>query len=215
MRLINLDHSPYAARIKIQILQKGLPIEIVTPPATFKTPAFLTDFPLGKIPLLELDNGDYLPESTAIMQYIEEMFPSVPCQPATALEKAHMRVMMSYTDTHLGPALLPFFKAMLLPDFVFDPEQQVELVVQTLTKMDCWIAKNDPLERDLHLGDITLRPTIWYVHKILPKYTSTDPIASLPYLSQWLLMVDKNEHVQTAMRSMEVAFNAFNNRAAK
>ena len=26
MRLINLDHSPYAARVKIQILQKGLPI---------------------------------------------------------------------------------------------------------------------------------------------------------------------------------------------
>lgn len=104
MRLINLDHSPYAARVKIQILQKQLPIEFIAPPLELKSEAFLQAYPLGKIPLLELDGGQYLAESIAIMQYLEEVFPQPSCMPAKALERANMRVMMSYTDTHLGPA---------------------------------------------------------------------------------------------------------------
>ncbi|WP_077343025.1 glutathione S-transferase family protein [Pseudocolwellia agarivorans] len=211
MRLINLDHSPYAARVKIQILQKGLPIEMIAPPVKLKTPEFLKAFPLGKVPLLELDNGDYLPESLAIMQYLEELYPEPSCQPSSAIEKANMRVVMSYTDTHLGPALLPFFKAMLIPNFSFDQEQQVQLVIQTLEKMDRWLAINDSFEREINLGDMTLRPTIWYVQKILPQYTQEKPCETLQNLSLWLKMVDQNSHVVTTLNAMEVAFNQFMN----
>lgn len=211
MRFINLDHSPYAARVKIQILQKSLPIEIIAPPIQIKTPEFLAEFPLGKIPLLELDCGSCLPESTAIMEYLEEVFPEPSCLPTTALARANMRVMISYTDTHLGPALLPFFKAMLIPDFSFDREQQVKLVIEILEKMDRFMAINDSFDRALHLGDMTLRPTFWYVEKILPKYTQGEPLKNLKNLSKWLLMVDENEHVTTTLYSMNIAFNAFMN----
>ncbi|MCB0197996.1 MAG: glutathione S-transferase N-terminal domain-containing protein, partial [Anaerolineae bacterium] len=57
MKLINLDHSPYAARIRIQIRKKNLPIEIIAPPLPLKSPEFMQKFTLGKIPLLELDDG--------------------------------------------------------------------------------------------------------------------------------------------------------------
>lgn len=211
MRLINLDHSPYAARVKIQILQKGLPIEMIAPPVKLKTPEFLKAFPLGKVPLLELDNGDYLPESLAIMQYLEELYPEPSCQPSSAIEKANMRVVISYTDTHLGPALLPFFKAMLIPDFSFDQEQQVQLVLQTLERMDRWLAINDSFQREINLGDMTLRPTIWYVQQILPMYTQEKPLESLKNLSLWLKMVDQTPHVATTLNAMEVAFNHFMN----
>ncbi len=51
MKLYSLDLSPYAARVRISIYAKKLPIEIVAPPAAgIKSAEYLALNPMGKIP---------------------------------------------------------------------------------------------------------------------------------------------------------------------
>ena len=68
MKLYNLDHSPYATRVRMQIDKAGLEVDILPSPLALRSPEILERFPLGKIPVLELDDGNrvetvFIPES--------------------------------------------------------------------------------------------------------------------------------------------------------
>lgn len=54
-------------------------------------PAHLARNPFGKLPVLELDDGSYLIESLAIIEYLEECYPDPPMIGQTALERARVR----------------------------------------------------------------------------------------------------------------------------
>ncbi|MCH2172431.1 glutathione S-transferase family protein [Myxococcota bacterium] len=47
--------------------------------------------PLGRLPVLELDNGSFLTESTVIVEYLEELHPDPPMIGTTAEERARVR----------------------------------------------------------------------------------------------------------------------------
>jgi glutathione S-transferase len=48
---------------------------------------------MGGLPVLELDDGSYLPESLAIIEYFEELHPNPPMIGATPLERARVRAL--------------------------------------------------------------------------------------------------------------------------
>ena len=91
MKLYDLPPSPNARRVRIFIAEKGLEIPIV--PVNMMTGEnqsedYLAKNPLGKMPLLELDDGTYIAESAAICRYLEEMNPNPPLMGRNPLEKA-------------------------------------------------------------------------------------------------------------------------------
>tara|TARA_R110000744_G_scaffold31715_1_gene74441 strand:- start:1097 stop:1744 length:648 start_codon:yes stop_codon:yes gene_type:complete len=210
MQLINLDHSPYATRVRILIRKKQLDIAPVAPSLALKTPEFLAVYPLGKIPLLALDDGQYLPESIAIMEYLEDAFPQRPLRPDMPLEAARSRVMASFTDTHLAPALLPYFKAMMLPEFTFDQSAQYDIVRVTLEKLDQWLKANVDLKgRALTMGDIVLAPTFWWVNVTVGANAKNQITDGLDNLNQWWDWVCSDADVKQGISEMASAFAAF------
>ncbi|MCG6119295.1 MAG: glutathione S-transferase family protein [Blastomonas sp.] len=60
--------------------------------------AFTTINPFGQLPLLEMDDGTYLSESTAICAYIEEKFPEPPLIGSTAEERAVTNMLVRRLD---------------------------------------------------------------------------------------------------------------------
>ncbi|MGH8210063.1 MAG: glutathione S-transferase N-terminal domain-containing protein [Steroidobacteraceae bacterium] len=73
---------PSPRRVAVYLAEKGIDIERVAVnlrAGEQRTPEFLKKNPLGKVPVLELDDGTYLPESAAIMEYFEERFPNPQC----------------------------------------------------------------------------------------------------------------------------------------
>ena len=75
--------SPFAARVRAALYYKGLPFTLIAPPAAgLKCPEFLALNPMGKIPLLVLDDGSSLPESETILEYLEDAYPDRPLRPA-------------------------------------------------------------------------------------------------------------------------------------
>jgi glutathione S-transferase len=62
-------------KVKLALVQLALPydwIEIDSVAGATRTPDFLAKNPNGKVPLLELDSGSFLPESNAILWYLSE-----------------------------------------------------------------------------------------------------------------------------------------------
>ena len=91
MKLYDLPPSPNARRVRIFIAEKGLEIPIV--PVNMMTGEnqsedYLAKNPLGKMPLLELDDGTCIAESAAICRYLEEMNPNPPLMGQNPLERA-------------------------------------------------------------------------------------------------------------------------------
>ena len=91
MKLYDLPPSPNARRVRILIAEKGLEIPIV--PVNMMTGEnqsedYLAKNSLGKMPLLELDDGTCIAESAAICRYLEEMNPNPPLMGRNPLEKA-------------------------------------------------------------------------------------------------------------------------------
>jgi len=91
VKLFDLPPSPNARRVRIFIAEKGLEIPIV--PINMMTGEnqsedYLAKNSLGKMPLLELDDGTCIAESAAICRYLEEMNPNPPLMGRNPLEKA-------------------------------------------------------------------------------------------------------------------------------
>ena len=54
-------------------------------------PEFLARNPQGLVPALEVDDGKFLTQSLAIIEYLEETYPVAPLLPVTAQAKARVR----------------------------------------------------------------------------------------------------------------------------
>ena len=77
-------------RVTIYLAEKGLDLELVEvdlASGEHKTAAFLARNPAGLIPVLELDDGSYIPESSAIVEYLEDIHP----QPSMIGETPELR----------------------------------------------------------------------------------------------------------------------------
>jgi glutathione S-transferase len=100
MKLYSWDLSPYAARVRMQIYAKGL-IDIATEQTPFYlTQKFYEDRPLSRIPSLEID-GDTIPESAVIAEYLEEIYPEPSLLGSTPRENAHVRTLARIGDVYL------------------------------------------------------------------------------------------------------------------
>jgi glutathione S-transferase len=93
---------PYCARVRIVLAEKGLAYEPVEIDLSDR-PAWLYEKnPRGKVPVLEEDGGLILPESTVIMEYLEERFPEPALWPADPAERALGRLWLDRFDDRLG-----------------------------------------------------------------------------------------------------------------
>ena len=83
-----------------------------------RQPDFVAKNPFGQVPLLEMDDGGYLSESTAICGYIEEKFPTPALIGSTAEERAMTNMLIRRLDYDVvGPMTTAFRGSEGLPMF--------------------------------------------------------------------------------------------------
>ena len=91
LKLYDLPASPNARRVRIFLAEKGLEIPMV--PVNMmtgenRTEDYLKKNSLGRMPLLELDDGTCISESMAICRYFEETHPNPSLMGNGSLESA-------------------------------------------------------------------------------------------------------------------------------
>ena len=211
MKLLDLNFSPYSSRVRIMARFKSLPLTIVPPPFALRTPEFKAHFPLGKVPVLELDDGACLPESWPIMEYLEDIYPEVSLRPQDPLARAQMRVLGRIADLHLGPALFPLFGALRQTGGNANLNaQHGEATTTELVKLSRMLEEYHlPNQRSLNLGDIALVPTLYFVTAILPLFGLAAPLASVPLVADWWEQVNAVPAVKQTLDEVDQGFRGF------
>jgi glutathione S-transferase len=98
------DHplSPYAQKVKIALREKGVPFEAAIPGGIGVGGAageFLAANPRAEVPAL-IDGEVRIFDSTIILEYIEDNWPTPPLLPHGAAERARVRMLEEVMDTH-------------------------------------------------------------------------------------------------------------------
>jgi glutathione S-transferase len=96
MKVYDFAGAPNPKKLRVYLAEKGLAIpceqvNIVT--GENRTPEFLGKNPSAGLPVLELDDGTCLPESLAIIEYLEELHPAPPMIGTTPIERARVRAL--------------------------------------------------------------------------------------------------------------------------
>lgn len=105
MDLFTYFRSSAAYRVRIALNIKGLdyqsvPIHLVK--REQRSPDYLQHNPLGLVPAFR-DNGNVLIESLAIIEYLDESYPTPALLPANALDRAHVRALAQLIACDIHP----------------------------------------------------------------------------------------------------------------
>jgi glutathione S-transferase len=92
--------SNYFNKVKMALLEKGVPFREELVMTGSPSEAVLACSPLGKIPYLTTEQGA-LCESQAILDYLEAAYPQPPLLPADAWAAAKVKELAIFIDLHL------------------------------------------------------------------------------------------------------------------
>ena len=98
--LCGFSLSNYYNKVKLALLEKGVPFEEELVKTGRTDDEVLSASPLGKIPFVRTPHGP-LCESQAILEYLEAAYPTPPLLPADPYAAAKVRELMIFTNLHL------------------------------------------------------------------------------------------------------------------
>jgi glutathione S-transferase len=144
-----------------------------------RTPAFLAKNPFGQIPVLELDDGTCLRESSAILVYLTE---ETPLLPSDKLLRTRVLEWMGFEQTHVDGVISRARFRRMFPNVILTREE--EFVAwhaegrQTLGLLDAHLRDRKFLvDERFTIADITLYA---YVHCADQGGFDLTPYHSLP-----------------------------------
>jgi maleylpyruvate isomerase len=108
VKLYTYFRSSAAYRVRIALNLKGLPYDMAAIHLTKdgghqRKPDFVAVNPQMRVPALELSSGDVIPQSLAIIEYLDEIHPDPALLPADALERAHVRAISQIVACDIHP----------------------------------------------------------------------------------------------------------------
>jgi glutathione S-transferase len=133
--LHGVDLSPFVRKVRVALAEKSIAYEHVPQLPFGQTDEYRKKSPLGKIPCWE--DGDYaLPDSSAIIAYLERIHPEPALYPSSPEEFGRALWFEEYADTKLGETLTTVFFERYVQKNFFDKEPDEERVAQVLREAE-------------------------------------------------------------------------------
>lgn len=102
--LIDIPVSPYAQKVKLALLEKGLAFETTVVDLTLPSQELHALNPRGEVPALR-DGDVVVCDSSVILAYLEDAYPEPALLPATAEERARVRELEKLCDGAYEPVV--------------------------------------------------------------------------------------------------------------
>jgi glutathione S-transferase len=194
MILHDLSAGMHPRRVRIFMAEKGLSIErreVDAAGGANALPDFLRLNPLGKLPVLELDDGSAIAESLAICRYLEVTHPNPSLMGRTPKESAHIEMWTLRMDHELSqPIALAFVHSS---DFYRGRVEQVPEVaswargraLQTMAWLDGELAGRSHIAGD----EYTLADIVAQCACVLGKAVGLRIPPEMTHLSRWFTQV--------------------------
>jgi len=108
VKLYTYFRSSAAYRVRIALNLKGLSSEMISihlqkQGGLNKKPEYRAVNPQMRVPALQLDSGDVLIQSLAIIEYLDEVYPKPPLLPRDPLERAKVRALAQMIACDIHP----------------------------------------------------------------------------------------------------------------
>ncbi len=202
MRLYSHPFSIVPWRVQIALHEKGVTYETIktnlyTQPAT---PEFLQLNPFAQIPVLD-DGGFVIAESIAILEYLEEKFPTPPLLPSNLEHRATARKLMCW-GTDYWPIAWKKWMAPRLPGARSDTWTQTSVaegrseICHHLDVLETQLEGRDWLVDEYSLADICYAPFVL----VLDRVDLGAEVNTRPAVSRWVdLLLQRPAITETMM----------------
>lgn len=114
MKIYDWHTGPYPARVRIAVAEKGLEsrvsfVSVNLRKGEHKTPEFRAKNYSGTLPVLELDDGTFIAECTAITEYLDALDGATLLTGVTPREKGVIHMMSKRAELELLDAVSVYF----------------------------------------------------------------------------------------------------------
>lgn len=210
MKLFSVPHSPFAARVRLAIYDKQLPIEICAPPTTgLKSDGYLAINPMGKLPALVLDDGTAIVESDTIVEFLADVFSDRNLRPSDVVAAARGRTLARIVDLYAMPAGAPLIAKMARP------AEADEIQAATFAKLEQalgWLEAFMPSEgyaaaETLTTADCALVPMLFYVEVFASVFSRGELVSRFRRLDAYGRRLQRNLAVQTVLEELNQALS--------
>ena len=194
MKLYMVPLAPNPTKVMLYIAEReelgvDMSIEQIvvnTVKGRHKEPEHLARNPFGTVPALELDDGTYLVESLAMIDFLEDKFPNNTMYQGTPEEKGKARDMERVIDLRLGGPMGAFGHATNSPlGRPPEPEKAAQYLASMQTPLDYLenlLGDGRPLlcGNHVNVADCTLQSFLQFT-----RFVEADVFGDRPLLRAW------------------------------
>jgi glutathione S-transferase len=101
-RLYHIPLSPFARKVRLCLAEKMLEFELIVEKVARRRPEFLAMNPAGKVPVLVESDGLVVAESSAICEYLDEVYAAPGLIGSDPIDRAETRRLVAWFDLKLG-----------------------------------------------------------------------------------------------------------------
>ncbi|MEC3860523.1 maleylacetoacetate isomerase [Mesobacterium sp. TK19101] len=171
--LHNYFRSSTSTRLRAALHLKGLDYDYVAyalKEGAHKRPDFLARNPAGLVPVLETEDGAFLAQSMAIIEWLDETHPEPPLLPADPLGRARVRALAQMIACDIHPLNNLRVLKRIASQFGADAEAQkawfTHWVTETFDALELCLSESAQTGRFCHgdtpgLADTCLYAQVW------------------------------------------------------
>jgi len=206
IKLHGFSVSNYTNMVKQCLLEKNVEFEQI-PVRPNQEDDFLAISPMGKIPCLELADG-CLVETSAILDYLDEVYPEPPMYPSQAFAKAKARELMHACELyielaarrHLGAV---FFGSERSEEAYAEVRPQVEKGLRALNQL----ASFGPFVMGQEFGnaDIFVYHTFRLAGRLVKLTYDWDIVAEVPGLAAQFAAMEERDSTRRVVADQDEA----------
>lgn len=191
MKLFYTTRSPYARKVRVVALEKGIDLELQAEDLTAKSEELLSLNPVGKIPVLAADDGTILCDSSAICAYLEDFQKQPAMVPAAPAPYWRMMNLDAVAKGLTDITVAVFYEKRIHPQdfhtrFIANKE---EAIVRTLEYLDAHLS-------DLKDFNMAAAATACAIGYIQFRVGHLWPQNSCQRLTQWYDEISQRESLQ-------------------
>lgn len=208
VKLYGIALSNYTNMARSALIEKGIDYEFIITPPGKKDPA-LQRSPMGKIPVLEVDGG-MISETSAILDYLEDVKPEPALLPADPLKRARARELSQAFELYVELVARKGIGALFgvdIPDHIkkgMSRDLPAGLTaVGQLTKFSPWVAGDEFTYADL-VGYYTMT----LANMLAEMNCDMNLFELLPGSAEWYARVGERESVKFTDSEMAIARKA-------
>jgi glutathione S-transferase len=206
IKLHGFSVSNYTKMVKQCLLEKGVEFEQL-PARPSQEDDFLAMSPMGKIPCLETAEG-FLIETSAILDYLDEIQPDPSMYPSQAFAKAKAREIIHVNELYIELAARrhlsnAFFGAERSEEAYAEVRPQVEKGLRALKQM----ANFGPyvMGSEFGIADIFVYHVFRLAGLILSRVYDWDIVTEVPGLAAHIAAMDERDSTKQVMADHEEA----------